>query len=204
MATVRDIEIREALVRHLRTDHADPVVNRIWSEFSVCLGASRVDVCLINGSLSGFEIKSPRDNFSRLAGQVEHYGRVLDFACVVTGDKRVERVLDSIPHWWGVLSAAEVATDEQTSVELGWMREPTRNPEIDPFSLAQLLWRDEAFNVLQELDAHSGLQRATRWDVWDRLVETVSLDQLRDIVRDRLKARPIRQADELLEPSGAR
>lgn len=204
VTTVRDFEIREALVKHLRADHADPVVNRIWSEFAVCLGASRVDVCLINGSLSGFEIKSPRDNFGRLPSQVEHYGRVLDFACIVTGDKHAQRVVDAVPSWWGVLSAAEVSVDGQLAVELEWARQPTRNPEVDPFSVAQLLWRDEAFDVLRGLDAHAGLQRSTRWDVWDRLVETVTLDELRDIVRDRLKARPSRQADELLEPSGVR
>ena len=94
---MRDADIRRALVQRLRAARPDPVTDRIWPEMSLALGASRVDVCVINGTLSGYEIKSPRDNLDRLPSQVEHYGRVLDRATIapllsaLRGASRVRR-----------------------------------------------------------------------------------------------------------------
>lgn len=188
---MRDIEIRGALVRELRREHPNPSENRVWSEFALCLGASRVDVCLINGALSGFEIKSPRDNLSRLESQADYYGRVMDFASIVVSGKHSARAIERLPEWWGVLKAEE-ASD---GVSLHWERPMKRNAGVDPLALAQLLWRDEALAVLRAQDLHHGLSRGTRWDVWDRLVHNLSVEQISTTVRFALKARPARPAD---------
>lgn len=199
MTIVRDAEIRETLVRYLRKGHADPVENRIWSEFAVCLGASRVDVCLINGNLSGFEIKSPRDNLDRLPSQVDNYSRVLDFACIVSTEKHAARIRDRVPDWWGVVSV-----EDGGEPQLVWEREPIRNPTVDALSVAQLLWRDEAYDILLERGLATGLKKATRWALWDRLVESMVLTELSDIVRTQLKTRPQREADGVLMPNGVK
>lgn len=196
---MRDWDIRNALARLLREEHPNRAQNRIWSEFSVRLGASRVDLCLINGSLTGFEIKSPRDNLDRIDSQVSHYGAVLDYAAVVCGEHRVDRLLDRLPGWWGV-TVAEPLGDE---IRLHDVRLRSRNSEVDALSVAQLLWRDEAMEVLRGMDAHRGLSKATRWGVWDRLVESCSLIELQDHVRVTLKRRPLRPTDEALALDGA-
>ncbi len=52
-------------------------------EWSVGVGSSRIDVAAINGRITGCEIKSTRDDFARLARQVEIYSAVLDVAILV-------------------------------------------------------------------------------------------------------------------------
>ncbi|NMR28644.1 sce7726 family protein [Crystallibacter degradans] len=198
---MRDIEIRSALIDQLRSEHPDPVDNRVWSELSLCLGASRVDVCLINGALTGFEIKSPRDNLTRLPSQIEHYNLVLDFASIVSTEKHANKAMGAVPEWWGVMCATQ---DADSRVRLHWEREPQHNPKIDPLAVAQLLWRDEAFEELSERGLHKGLSKATRWVLWDRLVEMLPLDELQAAVRARLKARPSRTTDEIHRPCGVK
>lgn len=189
-----DIDIRDALARELRREHADPRDNRIWSELSICLGASWVDLCLINGALSGYEIKSDRDSFARLNRQIDHYNKVLDFASLVVTPKYLGRAREVIPPWWGLVQA----TNTTDGLVVRTIRKPKRNRLLEPKSLVQLLWRDEAMLCLRSKDAHRGLSKATRWEVWDRLVDVLSPTELRDAVRATLKARPIREADERL------
>lgn len=181
---MRDPDIRAELVDQLRAGHPDPVQNRIWPEMAVGLGASRVDVGLVNGMLTGYEIKSAADNLGRLPSQVEHYGRCLDRAVIVTSESRAETIADHVPAWWGIT----IASAGGGRVVLTESRQPVDNPGLDAFYVAQLLWRDEAYAVLEAMGLHEGLKRATRWVLWDRLAE-LDLDELRDAVRAQLKAR---------------
>lgn len=181
---MRDPDIRARLVDQLRADHPDPQRNVIWPEMSVGLGASRVDVGLINGYITGYEIKSAADNLDRLPAQVVNYSRCLDRAVVVTSERRSPTIADHVPKWWGIT----IAYDRDGRVELDVTREPSDNPDLEPFYVAQLLWRDEAYDALEALGQHEGLKRATRWALWDHLAE-LPVDELRDIVRARLKAR---------------
>lgn len=185
---MRDADIRSALVARLRLQHPDEITDRIVPEMSLCLGASRVDVGVVNGSISGYEIKSPRDNLGRLPGQVSHYSLVLDFATLVVSERYVERATSHLPDWWGVLRA----TDGARGVTFEEIRPATMNAHLDALSLAQFLWRDEAYAELAVRNLHEGLAKATRWVLWDALVEALALDELRRCVRTRLKARPAR------------
>lgn len=180
-----DPDIRHALIGRLRRRHPDPAESRIWPEMSVALGASRVDVGLVNGHLTGYEIKSGSDNLNRLPGQVLNYGRCLDRASIVTTESRADSIGDHVPDWWGIL----IATPGTLGVKLTERRPQRANPDVDPFHVAQLMWRDEAWHELERRGLHHGLRRATRWELWDRLAE-LPLRELRSCVRSRLKARP--------------
>lgn len=186
---MRDGEIRAELSAALRRDHPDPIDTRIWPEMTVGLGASRVDIGVVNGALSGFEIKSDRDNLSRLPRQIEHYGRCLDFAWVVCGEKYLERAKSAVPSWWGVMVAIP---GEVASVDLRVVRAASSNPNLDAFHVAQLLWRDEAHDALVDL-GYQPAAKARRWDLWDLLAASCELDELRSVVRERLKARPFHE-----------
>jgi hypothetical protein len=56
-------------------------------------------------------------------------------------------------------------------------------------SLAQLLWRDEALDELRQRGQARGLSAKARHYVWERLADVVPLEELRAVVRLRLKAR---------------
>lgn len=186
---MRDGEIRHALLTRIAEEHGADPSTRVVSELSMCLGEGRVDVGVVNGVLSGFEIKSASDRLTRLPRQREVYERCLDFITIVTEEKWLASVNDHIPDWWGIV----VAAPDDHAVTLTEARPAERNGGVDPLSLAQFLWREEAATLLRSRDVRVP-SRATRWDLWDLLVEHLNPDELALCVRNHLRARPDRAA----------
>ena len=178
-------EIRTAVRRQLVRVHGRPPRTLLRDELGLCLGATRVDVAAINGQLSGCEIKGAQDKLSRLPRQVELYSQVLDEAVLVVEPKYTARAQSYVPDWWGVWQVEPAGR----RVVLTEVRPAGVNPGSDPLAVAQLLWRDEAFEELQQRDATRGLAKATRWRLWEALVGLLTPDELGAVVRARLKAR---------------
>jgi hypothetical protein len=172
----------EAMLR--RQHHGCRTVYR--REWSIGVGATRVDVAAINGSIIGCEVKSARDNFGRLPSQVKLYSAILDTAVLaVEGPAAAERAGHLLPNWWGIWLARPTSRGAVLDV----VREPGPNPAPDPLSIAQLLWRDEAYLVLDGRGLSGGLKKATRWRLWEALAEQLPLDELQQEVRKAIKAR---------------
>ena len=181
---VRDRDVRTALHAQLAVRHPDPADTRLVDELDVC-GLARVDVAVVNGSLSGFELKSDRDNLRRLENQVTVYARVLDYATLVVGERHHDAAMMIVPSWWGVM----VATEQDGTTSLEDVRSEGRNDSHDPLSLAQMLWRDEVLDELAVRALDRGLRSKPRMVLWQALVDGVELHELRAVVRDRLKRR---------------
>lgn len=178
-------QIRQAVRAELIAMHGLPPASILKDELGLCLGATRVDVAAINGQITGCEIKGDRDRLSRLPHQVHLYGQVLDVAVLVTEARFASKAQDHVPEWWGIWEAH--AHDQR--VTLVKQRPTGANPAQEPLSLAQLLWRDEAYAELVDRDAAAGLARATRWRLWEALAELLPTPELGRVVRERLKAR---------------
>lgn len=180
-----DAEIRTAVEARLRSLHGPEPQTRYRHELGLCSGETRVDVAAINGQITGCEIKSARDKLTRLPRQVELYGKVLDVAVLVVEGKHRQPAADLVPDWWGVWYAEEV----DGLATLREVRVAGVNLDVEPFAVAQMLWRDEALAELKERGLARGLSSKARWYVWDRLAQEVPLPQLKAVVRRRLKAR---------------
>ena len=196
---MRDGDIRKKLDAHLRWYHADDPDTLIRHEMGLCGGERRIDVALLNGEISGFEIKSDEDTLFRLFGQADAYRKVLDRVTLVTTSRHKEKAISVLPLWWGVM----VARQEQGSVILEPERAPDINTGLDPFALAQLLWRGEALDELKSRGLSKGLSKKARHYVWLALAQSVAIDELRDLVRERIKARTEWLADQRYAQSGA-
>lgn len=72
-----------------------------WRNWELARGACRVDVCVINGHLHGYEIKSDVDTLRRLPLQQQFYSDVLDKATIVVGQRHLDHALETLPAWWG-------------------------------------------------------------------------------------------------------
>lgn len=182
---MHDLEIRTALDDKLRRrwgQHSDAVIRH---ELGVCAGERRVDVALINGHLDGWEIKSDRDSLARLAGQVDAYSKVLDRSWLVTTDRHLDRAAAAVPPWWGLVRASA----SSAGVKVVQLRRPRQSPLLDPIATAQLLWRDEAMDILRRHSLATGLSGKARWYVWERLAVSFPMKQLRELTRDALRAR---------------
>lgn len=179
-------EIRDAVVGHLKELHPDPSETLIRCELGLCLGETRVDVAAVNGQISGWEIKSPQDRLSRLPRQAILYSRVLDEAVIVAAGRHIHKVESLVPKWWGIVWAEPSESGEAV---LTYKRRPKQNKDIDPFAVAQLLWRDETYQILKCHGLHSGLAKATRWRLWQELADGLPISLLKSEVRHQLRAR---------------
>jgi hypothetical protein len=185
---MRDRDIRLALDDLLRSQHPLDENTIIRHEVGLCTGKRRIDVITINSELDGYEIKSDEDTLYRLSGQAAMYEEIFDRAILVTTNHHKDAALDLLPHWWGVMVTHETMNG---CIYFENYREPTLNKKHSAFSLAQLLWREEAMDELRLRNKATGLSKKARHYIWMALTNTVTMDELRLIVRSRLKERPI-------------
>jgi hypothetical protein len=183
---MRDADVRVAVRERLAGEHMGDGDTRVVEEMGIWNGAVRVDLAVINGELTGYEIKSARDTLTRLPAQAALYSAVFDRVHIVAAEKHVTRARDAIPRWWGIMVATGSASSK---VALEVMRPSRINRRLHPIQLARLLWRDEAIGILEHHNAARGIRSASREIVAARVVEALDLDGLRHEVRSCLKAR---------------
>lgn len=182
---ITDPDIRAVLKNRLQTKHALDPDTVVVEELGLCQGQVRVDVVVVNGVLHGYEIKSDSDNLHRLSNQVSSYGKVLDRATLVVGARHFQEAIEQVPKWWGVMKAELTPK----GIRLKEVRRGRKNPSRDPRIMAELLWRDEALDLLKVRNAVRGLLTKPRQHAWDRVAEVFDVNEIGDAVRARLKAR---------------
>lgn len=183
-----DGAVRELLKHHLVNAHLGQATV-VLDELGLCQGDVRVDVAAVNGELAGFEIKSPADSLARWPKQRRIYSKVVDRAWLVAPDKALN--VANAPDWWGLIRVVE--TKDRLGLRV--VREAQLNPAPDPYSIACLLWRDEAIDALAEFGLDRGVRTKRRKLIWQRLADQLPLDDLRRAVRAALKVRPQRIAE---------
>jgi len=181
---MRDRDIRAALKRHLLAAHSAEET-LVLDELEVCGGDARADLAMVNGVFAGYEIKSEHDTLTRLASQVNCYGRVFERAALVSVTSHLRKALPIIPEWWGVLTVCGTPSDAVVAVE----RESQRNPAIDVHAVGMLLWRREALQILERYGIDGGVRSKPTACMVSRLCEALTLDDLLAAVRQAFKAR---------------
>ena len=179
---MKETDVRQALyeseIKPILVDDPDSFV---IDEFQVKQGLCRVDVAIINGKLHGYELKSASDNLKRLPDQQAAYSQVFDLVSLVVSSNHIEGALEMIPHWWGVF---EIADDNTVSQ----LRPSRQNPQIDPYALSQLLWKDEVLQILLDRGVR-GIKSKPKRVLWALLAEQFPIDELREVVRAKLRER---------------
>jgi hypothetical protein len=169
----------------LAVHYAGDDSTRIVEEMGIWSGSVRIDIAVINGMLSGFELKSDSDTLDRLPAQIDLYCKVFDQVVLVVGERHAPKALQIIPAWWGVM----VASEESHEVALATARAAEQNPAPDPRIVAKLLWKDEALSVLERRGLARGYRSKPVAVVHDRLADALTYDELSSAVRAALKAR---------------
>lgn len=121
----------------------------------------------------------------RWLGRCRRQAGILDRVTLVVGVEHLEAALRLVPRWWGVLQVHRGVE----GVTLEPFRPAADNPEQDPRALVELLWRDEALELLACHNAAAGVRSKPRPAVWDRVCEVLDLSQIRSEVRYRLRTR---------------
>lgn len=171
--------------KKLRKHHAASdtlVVNELGLKHGKC----RADIAVINGHLIGYEIKSDEDSLYRLADQVVAYNSVFDKASVIAGSRHLKEIKKLIPRWWGIIVATK---GSRGAVHFETIRQALPNPSGDDFAVAQLLWRNEAEEELLKQGVSGAILKKNRSILYRALIDILGADELRNVVRERLKCR---------------
>jgi hypothetical protein len=194
---MREYDVKQALYemeigRLLEQDPDSLVVD----ELGIMEGKYRIDVAVISGKLHGYEIKSASDNLERLPAQQESYSRIFDKMTLVADERHVAEAVRIIPPWWGLIAVS--IRDGRPHLNEIW---PSRqNINIDKLLVCQLLWRQEVLEILTALGLDFGVRTKSRRLMWQRLADSLELDQLRRIIGAKLKARGNWRVPGLKEP----
>ena len=197
---MRDKDIRKELhqnyLSHFYQHDAD---SKVIDELGICQGSSKVDIAVVNGHMWGWEIKSEKDTLERLPAQMEAYNKVFDYITIVTNENHLEGITAMIPEFWGIMCVRKF-TD---NFKIENFRSPAKNEFVDPASLVQLLWKNEALEILESLGLAKGLKSKPRLLIWKKMTEVLSLQEINYYVRMYLKKREKwRSTDLQLQISG--
>jgi len=158
----------------------------VIDELGLQHGKCRADIAVVNGHLVGYEIKSNNDSLRRLDGQVKSYNAVFDKIFVVVGDRHVNPVQNHIPRWWGIIISLRGA---RGAVNFNMIRRAQVNKSVDPVSIAKLLWRDEAEEILRQKKLPPRILRQPRAILYEHLADRLNVSELRKLVREYFKKR---------------
>lgn len=182
---LRDVDLRRTLNEKFSRDHRNDPETIVINELGLCQGISRIDIAVINGFIHGYEIKSEKDNLDRLESQIEIYNKVCDEVTIVTCDNHKDKISAIVPEWWGI----SVASNKRNKIKLAELRSSKQNPSVDSYSVAQLLWRDEALDILKKFDLDKGMLSKARKEIWLKLSTHIPIDELKKHIRDKIKVR---------------
>lgn len=182
---MNDKIIRERLKSSRLRKYVEDPNSLVVDELGLRHGAGRVDVAVINGLIQGYEIKGETDNLRRLPIQRDIYNSVLDRATLVAAERHIDKSLEIVPGWWGVVVVAR----KNDTLTMRQLRKARSNPTQSPLAIAKLLWKSEALFALDEIGEARGLRSKKRLAIYERLAETTSLKQICAIARRQLLRR---------------
>lgn len=183
MNSTNDLTIRSALKELLNKHHGNDKKVRIIEELGIQHGTVRVDIAVINGLLHGYEIKSDQDTLQRLPEQMEAFNAVFDKMTLVVGKTHLYEAINMVPEWWGITTAK---TNLDFQVTFNVIREGELNNRQDSISIARLLWKEEALEILEEQNEAKGFYSKTRDLIYEKLSIVLNQKNLSEKVREAL------------------
>lgn len=185
MASTNDkiirVALRSILDKDLREYHSENgLPTKIFEELGVRHGTARIDIAVINGVIHGYEIKSDRDTLDRLPEQINEFNSVFDKLTLVVGKRHLYDAINIIPDWWGVMVAK---IDTNNEVFFQTIREAEDNQNQVGVSIARLLWKQEALQILEEQNKAQGVRSKPNEFIYQKLVNVLDIDTLKEKVR---------------------
>ncbi len=161
---MNDQEIRKILISFLKVRYEKI---RIYQEKSI--GGSICDLMTVTDRITGYEIKSDLDNYSRILTQVAQYDMFFNENYVVVGKSHEKTVEMKVPYFWGII----VISDDNVIVH----RSAVPNPQMRIKSQLSILWKLELSNLLNYFRLPMFSMKGKDF-ISERLIEAVPTDQL--------------------------
>lgn len=147
---IREADIREYLkLTYLKENYTD---KGFRVAFEVIIGTARADVVAFkNKSSHCYEIKGESDNMDRLSNQIDNYVRAFDYVTVVTIPKHLDKILQMLPVFIGIMIVTEDGIYE--------FRKAGFNPCQTNYGLAQVLNHGELIYILEQKGVRTDYDR---------------------------------------------
>lgn len=159
----------------------------IIEELGVSHGTARIDFAIINGIMHGYEIKSDSDTLKRLPEQVKEFSAIFDKITIVVGKSHLYQAIHEIPEWWGIIV---VKTDINGGIIFQSIRAPETNAgQQVKVSIARLLWRNEALQILEQQSNVIGIRSKSREIVYNKLANVLDMKTLKEAVSSSIISR---------------
>ena len=169
-----DYQIREILC-----DYLDDNYQKIRIMDEIVIGKARADLVAVTDIVTGYEIKSDADSYTRLPGQIKEYQKYFQKNYLVVGQRYRHSAATKVPDYWGIICVCENELEGHTDVEV--IREAKENPKFAMKWQLRLLWRNELVNIAvsNALPKYSGKKKKI---ICDNLLARIPRKQLEHCV----------------------
>lgn len=186
MNATNDLDIRKALHRKLQKRYGQNHDKLIIDELALEHGKNRIDIAVFDKLIHGYEIKSSKDNLLRLENQLAQYSRSLQKVTFVVAENHLEEVLNRTPEWCGVTL---VKKGPKGGIHFNSIRRAKVNPNVEFISLAHILWKSEAIDILSKCKELDKIYSYPRKVLYQHLSDSISIQQLAFEIKFKLKER---------------
>lgn len=182
---MRDRCIRVAFHEKVLKKAQDCQDTIVVDELGLMNGAIRADIAVLNGKMIGYEIKTDNDTLARLNAQMIAYNEVFDKVWIITGNRHLDKIIETVPEWWGIYLIFEM---KNGSYGFKAFRRAKKNKGKNCYSIARLLWKDEVRNILADNEPVLKTN-ITRHELYNILSTHYSANKLSKIALKYLKSR---------------
>ena len=174
-AAINAEQIKDILQAYIEAEERDV---RIYREKKI--GSAVCDLMAVTDILTGYEIKSDLDNFSRLPSQINAYDMIFNKNYIVVGAGRANSVAEKVPDHWGIICI------DGNSVNC--VREARVNRNARAEQQLSMLWEVELKNLLIRNNLPAYALKGRQFII-ERLVQSVCRSALFGQVAAELKSR---------------
>ena len=175
METINAEQIKDILQAYIEAEGHDA---RIYREKKI--GQAVCDLMAVTDILTGYEIKSDLDNFSRLSSQINAYDMFFNKNYIVVGAGHAKAAAEKVPDHWGVICI--------DSNSVGCVREARVNRNARAEQQLSMLWEVELKNLLIRNNMPAYALKGRQFII-DRLARSVSQPALFRQIAAELKTR---------------
>ena len=183
---MNDQQIRISFHHKCLSMHHEDSATLVVDELGLQHGKCRADIAVLNGHFIGYEIKSDADSLRRFNNQIAIYNSVFDRLFAVVATCHLNEAMTILPDWWGVISVSE---GKRGTIYFKTARPSKQNRNLDDYAVAQLLWRNEAQEILTNLGVHGKEIRGRRANLYTHIVKKLNSPELQKIVKKYLMNR---------------
>lgn len=175
MKKLNDLEIRQALVQHLRLNKF--ASTEIVEELHICNGRAIADIVTLKDEPHCYEIKGDGDKLERLLVQNEYYKKSFRKITLVTTERFAQKATAIAPGYWGIIVINQTEDDELVVRKI---RSSRVNPHFDKAAALLTLWKSEILDLVPNAD--DKMSRNSRTVLANLIAETKEAIQIsRDI-----------------------